>query len=73
MANREGAAAPNWRQGQNQYKINNKIKMQAGQWNIHINWSHFKPEISGKSEEECRGHIFYAPMIGCMITTLMKI
>ena len=43
MANREeGAAAPNQRQGQEQPQD------AIGQRHIHLNWSNFKPEFSGK-------------------------
>ena len=47
MANREGAAAPNWQQGQEQYQHQGA----AGQQHLHINWSDFKPEFSGKPED----------------------
>ena len=47
-ANREGgAAAPNWRQGQEQPQHQDA----AGQEHLHINWSNFKPEFSGKPED----------------------
>ena len=50
MADREeGAAAPNQRQGQNQQQNQET----AGQWHLHINWSNFKPELSGKPRR-CR-------------------
>ena len=32
--------------------------MQQVQQVIHINWSHFKPEFSGKSEEDAEAHFF---------------
>ena len=55
MANREeGAAAPNWRQGQSQQQEQQEQQQNqnaAGQQHIHINWSNFKPEFSGKPEE----------------------
>ena len=52
MANREeGAAAPNQRQGQEQHQD------AAGQQYIHINWSNFKPEFSGKLEEDAEAHL----------------
>ena len=48
MANREeGAAAPNLRQGQEQPQHQDV----AGQRHLHINWSNFKPEFSGKAED----------------------
>ena len=44
MANRkEGAAAPNWRQGQIQQQEQQHNQDAAGQRHIHINWSNFKP------------------------------
>ena len=53
MADREhGTAAPNQRQGQNQQQ--NQLQQNqdaAGQQHIHINWSNFKPEFSGKPED----------------------
>ena len=58
MANREeGAAAPNWRQGQNQQQDQQQNQDTAGQQHIHINWSNFKPEFSGKPEEDVEAHI----------------
>ena len=45
----EGAAAPNQRQGQNQEA--------AGQQHLHINRSNFKPEFSGKPEEDAEAHL----------------
>ena len=48
MANREeGAATPNWRQGQDQPQHQDA----ARQRHIHLNWSNFKPEFSGKPED----------------------
>ena len=52
MANREGAAATNWSQGQNQQQEQQQNQDAAGQQHIHINWSNFKPEFSGKPEED---------------------
>ena len=43
----EGAAAPNLRQGQD---------YEAGQRHLHINWSDFKPEFSGKLEKDAEAH-----------------
>ena len=49
MANREeGVATPNWRQGQDQLQHQDA----ARQRHIHLNWSNFKPEFSGKPEED---------------------
>ena len=54
MANRgEGAATPNWRQGQEQPQPQDTI----GQRHIHLNWSNFKPEVSGKPEEDAEAHL----------------
>ena len=54
MANREeGAAAPNWRQGQDQPQPQDAV----GQRHIHLNWSNFKPEFSGKPEEDAEAHL----------------
>ena len=54
MANREeGVAAPNHRQGQEQPQHQDA----AGQRHIHLNWSNFKPEFSGKLEEDAEAHL----------------
>ena len=54
MANREeGAAMPNCRQGQEQPQHQDA----AGQRHIHLNWSNFKPEFSGKLEEDAEAHL----------------
>ena len=54
MANREeGAATPNWRQGQEQTQQQDV----AGQKHLHINWSKFKQEFSGKPEEDAKAHL----------------
>ena len=48
MANREeGAATPNQRQGQDQPQHQDA----ARQRHLHLNWSIFKPEFSGKPED----------------------
>ena len=65
MAERgEGVAAPNQRQGQNQQnqqqnqKLQQLIQDQAGQQqHFHINWSNFKPEFSGKPDEDAEAHL----------------
>ena len=61
MAEREeGAAAPNQRQGQDQQQNQQQQQNQdpAGQQqHLHINWSHFKPEFSGKPEEDAEAHL----------------
>ena len=72
MANREeGVASPNQRQGQNQQQDQHQNQDAAGQQHIHINWSNFKTELSGKPEEDAEAH-YYAPITGCMLTILMK-
>ena len=53
MADREGATAPNQRQGQNQQQ-NQEV---ARQQHLHINWSNFKPEFLGKPEEDAEAHL----------------
>ena len=59
MADREeGAAAPNQRQGQNQQQNQQQQNQDAaGQQHLHTNWSNFKPEFSGKSEEDAEAHL----------------
>ena len=57
MANREeGAAMPNHRQGQEQPQHQDA----AGQRHIHLNWSNFKPEFSGKLEEDAEAHLLWS-------------
>ena len=57
MANREeGAATPNHRQGQEQTQHQDA----AGQMHIHLNWSNFKPEFSGKLEEDAEAHLLWS-------------
>ena len=54
MANREeGAATPNCRQGQEQPQHQDAVR----QRHIHLNWSNFKPEFSGKPEEDAEAHL----------------
>ena len=54
MSNREeGAVAPNWRQDQEQHQHQDAV----GQQHLHINWSNFKPEFSGKPEEDAEPHL----------------
>ena len=54
----EGAAAPNQRQGQNQQQNQQQQHQDAaGQQHLHINWSNFKPEFSGKPEEDTEVHL----------------
>ena len=57
MANREeGAAASNWRQGQEQHQAQYAV----GQRHIHLNWSNFKPEFSGKPEEDEEAYLLHS-------------
>ena len=60
MAEREDAAAPNQREGQNQQQNQQQLQNQdpAGQQqqHLHINWSNVKPEFSGKPEEDVEAH-----------------
>ena len=57
MVNREeGAATPNQRQGQAQPQPQDA----AGQRHLHLNWSNFKPEFSGKPEEDAEGHLLHS-------------
>ena len=59
MANREeGVAALNQREGQNQQQNQQQQNQDAaGQQHLHINWSNFKPEFSGKPEEDAQAHL----------------
>ena len=57
MANREGgAAAPNQRQEQEQPQHQDAV----GQQHLHINWSIFKPEFSGKPEEGAEAYLLHS-------------
>ena len=57
MANREeGAAMPNQRQGQEQPHHQDAV----GQRCIHLNWSNFKPQFSGKPEEDAEAHLLHS-------------
>ena len=63
---REGIAVPNQRQGQNwQNQQQNQQQQQqnqdpAGQQQyLHINWSYFKPEFSGKPED-AEAHVLHS-------------
>ena len=56
MANREeGAAVPNRRQGQEEPHHQDAVI----QRHIHLNWSNFKPEFSGKPEEDAEAHLLH--------------
>ena len=54
MAKEEGTADPNQRQGQNQQQNQDPAGQQE---HLHINWSNFKPEFSGKPEEDAEAHL----------------
>ena len=57
MANREeGAAHPIEDKG----KSNLNPRMQFRQRHIHLNWSNFKPEFSGKPEEDAEAHLLHS-------------
>ena len=57
MANREeGGATPNWRQGQEQLQQQDA----AGQRHLHITGQNFKPEFSGKPEEDVEAHLLHS-------------
>ena len=52
---REGVAVPNQSQGQNQQQIQQQQQSKdpvGQQQHLHINWSNFKPEFLGKSDED---------------------
>ena len=54
----EGAAVPNQRQGQSQQQNQQQQNQDAaGQWHLHMNWSNFKPEFSGKPGEDVEAHL----------------
>ena len=54
MANRQvGATSSIQRQGQEQPQPQDAV----GQRHIHLNWSNFKPEFSGKPEEDAEAHL----------------
>ena len=50
---------PNQRQGQNQQNQQQQNQNAAGQQHLHINWSNFKPEFSGKLEEDAEAHLLH--------------
>ena len=54
MASREEeAAAPHQRQGQEQPQHQDAVEQRY----IHFNWSNFKPEFSGKPEDDAEAHL----------------
>ena len=67
MAERgEGVAVPDQRQRQNQQQNQQQQQQQqnlgpAGQQqHLHINWSDFKPEFSGKPDEDGEAHLHHS-------------
>ena len=68
MAERgEGVAVPNQRQRQNQQnqqqnqQLQQQIQDPAGQQqHLHINWSNFQPEFSGKPDEDAEAHLLHS-------------
>ena len=60
MADRGGGVpAPNPNQQQQQQ---HQIQDQAGQQQqvVHLNWSNFKPEFSGKPDEDAKVHLLHS-------------
>ena len=35
------------------------VPQQPGQQLVHLNWSYFKPEISGKPDEDAEAHLLH--------------
>ena len=66
MADRgEGVPAPNpnqWQQQQQQQQNQQQIQDPAGpqQQLVHLNWSNFKPEFSGKLDEDAEAHLLHS-------------
>ena len=64
----EGATEPNQRQGQNQQANQRQGHNQpqqnqdaAGQQHLHIHWSNFKPEFSGKPDKDAEeAHLLHS-------------
>ena len=60
MADRgEGIPAPNPNQWQQQNQQQQQIQVLAGQQQqvVHLNWSNFKPEFSGKPDKDAEAHL----------------
>ena len=58
MAERgEGMAVPEQRQRQNQHNQQLNQDPAGQQQHLHINWSNFKPEFSGKPDEDAEVHL----------------
>ena len=67
MAERgEGVAAPDQRQRQNEQNQQQNQQQQhnldpAGQQqHLHLNWSNFEPEFSGKPDEDAEAHLLHS-------------
>ena len=57
MADQEGVPAPNPPPNQQQQQNQDE----AGQQQVvHLNWSNFKPEFSGKPDEDSEGHLLHS-------------
>ena len=59
---RGGVPAPNPnQQQQKQQQQQQQIQDQAGQQQqvVHLNWSNFKPEFSGKPDEDAEAHLLH--------------
>ena len=53
----KGIAAPNQRQNQQQNQQQQQNQEPTEQQHLHKNWSNFKPEFSGKSDEDAEAHL----------------
>ena len=65
MAERgEGVPAPNQQcqqqQNQQQQQQDQHPQDQPQQQHLHINWSNFKPELSGKPDEDAEVHLLHS-------------
>ena len=60
MANQEGVPAPNPPPYQQQQQIPNQDHTGQQQQIVHLNWSNFKPEFSGKPDEDAEAHLLYS-------------
>ena len=56
----EGVAAPDQRQRQNQQQQQQNQDPAEQQQHLHLNWSIFKPEFSGKPDEDVEVHLLYS-------------
>ena len=45
-------------QQQQQQQEHSTLPAQQGQQIVHLNWYHFKPEFSGKADEDAEAHLF---------------